>query len=98
MLKALVERGVRPDFVVGASLGAINAAYYAGSPDSDGWIGSSSVLSVWKKLSATALSRQLAGRLVLATRPWRSSRSWFLHGASFLGRHFPQESVGPKIG
>ena len=36
MLKALVERGARPDFVVGASVGAINAAYYAGCPDAEG--------------------------------------------------------------
>ena len=36
MLRALVERGLRPDFVVGASVGAINAAYYAGAPDADG--------------------------------------------------------------
>lgn len=36
MLKALVERGVLPDFVVGASVGAINAAYFAGAPDRKG--------------------------------------------------------------
>jgi NTE family protein len=36
MLAALVERGVRPDFAVGASVGAINAAYYAGRPDAAG--------------------------------------------------------------
>jgi len=36
MLHALVERGVRPDFAVGASAGAINAAYYAGDPSADG--------------------------------------------------------------
>ncbi len=36
MLRALVERGARPDFVVGASVGAINAAYYAASPDAEG--------------------------------------------------------------
>ena len=32
MLQALVEHGVRPDFVVGASVGAINGAYFAGNP------------------------------------------------------------------
>ena len=32
MLHALVEHGVRPDFVVGASVGAINGAYFAGNP------------------------------------------------------------------
>ncbi len=32
MLHALVEHGVQPDFVVGASVGAINCAYFAGDP------------------------------------------------------------------
>ena len=33
MLAALARRGVVPDLVVGASVGAINAAYYAAEPD-----------------------------------------------------------------
>ena len=33
MLRALVEAGVNPDLVVGSSVGAINAAYFAGAPD-----------------------------------------------------------------
>jgi len=32
MLRALVEGGVEPDLVVGSSVGAINAAYFAGDP------------------------------------------------------------------
>src|ERR1700751_4042501 len=36
MLAALTRRGVVPDFVVGASVGAINAAYYAAEPDERG--------------------------------------------------------------
>ncbi len=32
MLKALVARGVRADLLVGASVGAVNAAYFAGDP------------------------------------------------------------------
>ncbi len=32
MLRALAEHGVRPDFVVGASAGAINGAYFAADP------------------------------------------------------------------
>jgi NTE family protein len=36
MLKALEQAKVTPDFVVGASVGAINAAYYAASPDAAG--------------------------------------------------------------
>ena len=36
MLKALDRAGLTPDFIVGASVGAINAAYYAASPDAAG--------------------------------------------------------------
>lgn len=36
MLQALVAHGVKPDMVVGCSVGAMNAAYFAGMPTSDG--------------------------------------------------------------
>ena len=36
MLRVLLSAGVQPDFVVGASAGAINAAYFAGAPNADG--------------------------------------------------------------
>lgn len=36
MLRALLAAGVCPDFVVGSSVGAINAAYFACAPNSDG--------------------------------------------------------------
>ncbi|HEX6840085.1 MAG TPA: patatin-like phospholipase family protein, partial [Stellaceae bacterium] len=36
MLRALLSCGVAPDFVVGASVGAINASYFAGAPHMDG--------------------------------------------------------------
>jgi NTE family protein len=47
MLQALVERGARADFVVGASAGAINAAYYAGRPDAEGV---ARLAAVWRRL------------------------------------------------
>ena len=36
MLRELIRAGERPDFVVGSSVGAINACFYAGRPDEDG--------------------------------------------------------------
>ena len=36
MLRALLESGVTPDFVVGASAGAINGAFFASDPTPDG--------------------------------------------------------------
>jgi NTE family protein len=36
MLKALTRKGIVPDFVIGASVGAINAAYFACTPSVEG--------------------------------------------------------------
>jgi NTE family protein len=36
MLRTLLACGVRPDFVVGSSVGAINASYFAAAPDAAG--------------------------------------------------------------
>lgn len=36
MLRALVQVGIRPDLVVGASVGALNGAHFAGRPDAEG--------------------------------------------------------------
>lgn len=36
MLKALTRQGMVPDFVVGASVGALNGAYFAAQPDDEG--------------------------------------------------------------
>ena len=36
MLKSLVNHAIIPDFVVGASVGAINSAYFAGNPTAEG--------------------------------------------------------------
>ena len=36
MLRVLLANGVQPDFVVGASVGAINASYFAGVPTAEG--------------------------------------------------------------
>lgn len=36
MLREIVRAGVQPDFVVGASAGAINGAYFAGHPSTEG--------------------------------------------------------------
>src|SRR5258708_5189249 len=47
MLQALVERGIAPDLVVGASVGAINGAYFAGRPDC---AGVESLGAIWRSL------------------------------------------------
>jgi NTE family protein len=47
MLEALVEYGVTPDFLVGTSAGAINAAYFADRPD---LIGVRALGKIWRGL------------------------------------------------
>jgi len=49
MLQALVAAGVRADFVVGSSAGAVNAAYFAGRPDA---AGVRALRAVWAGLRA----------------------------------------------
>jgi NTE family protein len=36
MLRALTERGIRADVVVGSSVGGLNGAFYAARPDATG--------------------------------------------------------------
>jgi NTE family protein len=47
MLQALVERGIAPDLAVGASVGAINGAFFAGRPDR---AGVESLAAIWRGL------------------------------------------------
>ena len=60
MLKALVGRGIVPDFVVGSSAGAINAAYFAWRPTP---AGVSEMEMLW---------RNLRSEQIFSTSPWRS--------------------------
>jgi NTE family protein len=48
MLRALTAHGVKPDMIVGASVGAINGAYFAGRPDRDGV---AALEDLWRGLS-----------------------------------------------
>ncbi len=47
MLKALSENAIRPDLLVGSSVGAINAAYFAADPSSHGI---SKLEEIWRSL------------------------------------------------
>jgi NTE family protein len=39
MLRVLLSAGARPDFVIGTSVGALNAGYFAGAPNAEGVAG-----------------------------------------------------------
>jgi len=63
MLRALIERGLRPDLVVGTSIGAVNGAALVGSPTLEGV---SLAAEVWRSLRAEDVFP--SGRL---SGPWR---------------------------
>ena len=60
MLQALVEHGVQPDFVVGASVGAINGAYFAGNPTLDGV---RQLAQLWRGLKRSSIFPMSFGRI-----------------------------------
>lgn len=63
MLQALSARGIVPDAVYGSSVGAINAAGFAGAPDA---AGVASLASVWRRVTRDDVFPQ--GRI---PAPWR---------------------------
>src|SRR5262245_39617606 len=88
MLRALTAHGVQADLVVGASAGALNAAYYATRPTADGVEDLASLwLSVGRHdiypLSPTQMVRALAENL-----PWHPVRG-ALHALGARNYTFP---------
>lgn len=65
MLRALLERGVRPDLIVGSSVGAVNGAWLAGRPDLEGV---AELAALWSSLRRGDIFpiRPLTGVLALA--------------------------------
>ena len=63
MLQALCEAGIRADFVVGSSAGALNAAFFAGQPDLDG-------------VRRAAQDLEGAAHLATCSRSRRSAACW----------------------
>lgn len=47
MLKAMIDHGILPDFIVGTSVGAINAAFIAGNPTTEG---AAALEGIWRRL------------------------------------------------
>ena len=65
MLQALLEAGIRPDFLIGTSAGAINAAWIAAQPDLEGAL---KLAEVW-----SGLRRQH----IFPLNPWAGVRGLF---------------------
>lgn len=62
MLQALMEAGIKPDFLIGTSVGAVNAAWLAGQPDLGGAL---KLAEIW-----TGLRRQD----VFPLNPWAGAQ------------------------
>jgi len=62
MLRALTEAGIRPDLLIGTSVGAVNAAFLAGRPDQQGAL---ELAEIW---------RGLRRQHIFPLSPWSSAR------------------------
>ncbi len=86
MLQALLERGIRPDLVVGTSVGAINGALVAADPTPDA-VGR--LRSVWEDLASSGI---LGGSVLNRVRTLVRTRTHLHPGeplADLLGQHLP---------
>ena len=65
MLRALLEAGVRPDLVVGTSVGALNGAFVAADPTVEATL---RLTELWRGLSAHVFAGSIAHRVGTAVR------------------------------
>ena len=65
MLRALFERGIRPDLIVGTSVGAINGAFVAADP-MPGAV--DRLRGLWEELAQTPVSLLSSARPIQGTR------------------------------
>jgi NTE family protein len=90
MLQALTEAGIRPDLLIGTSVGAVNAAWIAGCPDYQGAL---RLGDIW---------RSLRRQDIFPLSPWSSARgllgrsNHMISNASLrevLAKHMPYERL-----
>ncbi len=90
MLRALLERGVKPDMIVGTSIGAINGAAIAARPDADGV---ADLAQLWREVTASGV---FAGSLIRRVTTLARTRT-SLHSNTglrrLLERHLPLHSI-----
>jgi NTE family protein len=86
MLKALVARGVKADFVVGASVGAINAAYFAGDPSA---AGAARLEALWRGIRRRDVFPMAPVSSLLGLFSWRDYAVSPESLKSLLERHLP---------
>lgn len=90
MLEALLEHGTRPDFVVGVSVGAINAAYFAGNPDARGV---QRLAAIWRGLRSRDVFPLAPVNGLLGFVGWRKSLLDPASLRALLARELPYERL-----
>jgi NTE family protein len=103
MLRALSEAGIRPDFVVGTSVGAINGVFVAASPDaaaarlSDLWQGDSLRLAFSETVVGRMVRLIRSGTHLHSLEPLRALLEAGLPGPSFDSLELPFHCVAASI-
>jgi NTE family protein len=103
MLRALSEAGVRPDVVVGTSIGAVNGAFVAADPDraaerlADLWRGESLGLVFSETLLGRAVRLARSGTHLHAIEPLHKLLGDKLPAADFTDLELPFHCVAASI-
>ncbi len=88
MLRALLERGIRPDLVLGTSIGALNGALVAREPE----------LSVVDRLTGLWQSASSSGREVYGDRPLRTVRRAVTSGTHLWSAEPLRQRLADELG
>ncbi len=103
MLRALSEAGIRPDVVVGTSVGAINGAFVAADPDAaaerlgDLWQGDALGLAFSENLWGRAVTLARSGTHLHSIEPLRHVLEDALPGTDFADLELPFHCVAASI-
>jgi len=103
MLQALAEAGIRPDFVVGTSVGAINGAFVAADPDgAAAWLGQAWQGDALQQAFSETILGQVArlarsGTHLHSIEPLRRMLEQSLPGSDFADLQLPFHCVAASI-
>lgn len=89
MLRELLKAGVRPDVVVGASVGALNASFFAGDPTPDGV---DQLADIWRTLRRKDIFPMTVGGALSWLRP-RDGLFESTRMRTLIERHLPYRNL-----
>ena len=92
VIKALTRAGIEPDWVVGTSIGAINAALVAGSPIHER---TERIDAFWKRVSFDVAAGSLEGSFGQLARQWMNAMT-VVRGVPWFFSPNPLSLLGDK--